>query len=533
MSSSTNSLTNSRGGDSILVALLAERERRKRRSGGSFAGYESAVDFGAEELGEVYTEDVQAVMRSVRDNVVTVARSANSTGKTHGAARIAIAFYKKYSDAQVYTAAAPPEDNLKNLLWGEIGAVVQKHPRLFAGDEVTTLHIARSKRSFITGVTIPASGTSEQREARFSGKHAPHILFIVDEGDAVPPEVYKGIESCMSGGHARLLVMFNPRHESGPVYQMERDRRANVVELSAFNHPNVKTGRDEIPGAVTRETTVRRINEWSRPLVEDEKRDADCFDVPDFLVGVVAKSLNGEPYPPLPSGVRKVTDPALSYMTLGVYPAQGENQLISRAWIANARARFDAYVATHGEVPPAGTQPVMGQDVAELGTDSNVSCFRYGGFVARFVEWSGVDPLVTGEKAANLYRERNALVANVDSTGVGAGVAPHLIRQKCKANRVMVASSPTLKTEQGEFGLLRDQIMWAVREWLRSDPGAMLPPDERLIEELKTPTYSIEKGVIKVMDKAKMRKLLKRSPDRFDALALTFAPEDGKRLVYA
>ena len=75
------------------------------------------------------------------------------------------------------------------------------------------------------------SGTEAQREAKFSGKHAPYLLFILDEGDAIPDEVYRGIESCMSGGHARLLIMFNPRAEVGEAYRMERDGRANVIKL--------------------------------------------------------------------------------------------------------------------------------------------------------------------------------------------------------------------------------------------------------------------------------------------------------------
>ena len=153
-------------------------------------------------------------MESVRDHMITVAKSANATGKTHAAARIAIWWFKCFQDSQVYTGAAPPESNLKRLLWGEIGNIVEKHPELFSQDKITTLNVLRSAKSFCAGVSIPASGTEAQREAKFSGKHAPHLLFILDDGDAVPDEVYRGIESCMSGGHARLLVMFNPRAEA-------------------------------------------------------------------------------------------------------------------------------------------------------------------------------------------------------------------------------------------------------------------------------------------------------------------------------
>ncbi|MBW2065014.1 MAG: hypothetical protein JRJ03_08780 [Deltaproteobacteria bacterium] len=458
----------------------------------------------------------------MRDNPITIARSANAVGKTHGAARAAVWFWKCFPDSQVYTAAAPPESNLRKLLWGEIGSIVQKHPELFTGDAIKSLHIERSPNSFLTGVVIPATGTPAQREAKFSGKHAPNLLFIVDEADAVPEEVFRGIESCMSGGHARLLCMFNPRSETGSVYRMERDGRAKVVELCAFNHPNVREGRDVIHGAVTRETTVRRIHEWCRPLAEGENPDSSCFELPSFLVGAVAKSHAGYEYPPLKAGFYKIVEPSFSYMALGQYPAAGVNQLISREWINNARARWDAHVTKHGERPPELTRAVLGLDVGEFGNDLNVACFRWGGYVERPIAWSGLDILSTADRAVAECKKRQVMRVNVDATGVGAGVAPAMQKQGTPANPVKVASSPTQKTEQGEFYQLRDQLWWAVREWLRTDPGAMLPPDEQLTEELAAPTYEVVNGKIKIMKKDTMRELLKRSPDPADALCLTF-----------
>ena len=461
-------------------------------------------------------------MESVRDYPITIARSSNAVGKTHAAARVAVWFYKVFKDSQVYTAAAPPESNLKKLLWGEVGSVIEKHPGLFKSDTLTNLHVARAAQQFITGVTIPMAGTESQREAKFSGKHSKYLLFLLDEADAIPSEVFKGIESCMTGGHARLLIMFNPRAEVGAAYRMIRDGRANVVQLSAFNHPNVTTGRDQIPGAVTRETTVRRINEWTRPLANGEPVDGECFELPSFLEGCTAKSQSGQEYPPLKSDFYKVMEPAFSYMVLGQYPAQGSTQLISKDWIAKARSRWDLYVLQHGEIPPKETSAVMGLDVAEFGADTTCACFRYGGFVEKLIVWSGVDTVVTGDRAIVEYEGRDVSSCNVDATGVGAGVAPYMGRGGCTAHPVKVASSPTEKTELGEFQILRDQLWWACREWLRTDPGAMLPPDEMLVEELQTPTYEVANGKIRVMKKETMRELLKRSPDRADSLHLTF-----------
>jgi hypothetical protein len=449
-------------------------------------------------------------------------------GKSHSAARIAAWFYKAYPDSQVYTTAAPPERNLKKILWGEIGSLVEKHGEVFTGDRITQdLNIQRNALSFITGVTIPMSGTPEQREAKFSGKHAPNLLFIVDEADAVPPEVYKGIESCMSGGNARLLVMFNPRGEYGPVAQMERQKRGHVVSLSALVHPNVMTGENKIPGAVDRTTTVRRINEWTRPLAPEEKRDNECFEVPEWLVGTTAQAFNGSTYAPLPAGWRKVLNPAFFYMVLGIYPPQAETQLISRAWIDAAVARWMTHVATYGERPMIDAATV-GLDVSEFGKDWNILTWRFANWVQRPDRWQGMDPDATAIRSAGACNTGGFRVqAYVDGTGVGAGVAPRMQRLGVAAESIKVASAPTYKTEIGEFFQMRDQLWWSAREWLRDEPNhpsyAMLPPDEELIEELATPLYVIRGGKIRVTDKDTMREMLGRSPDKADSLCLTFA----------
>ena len=380
-------------------------------SGSDFEQYqEDPVGFGEKVLNETYTSEVKTLMESVRDNPVTVAVSANAVGKTHGASRIAVWWYKAFIDSQIYCCAAPPEQNLRRLLFGEIASTTEKHPDLFKNDNVTTLNIERSAQCFIGGVTIPVSGSEAIREAKFSGKHSPNLLFIADEADAIPDEVFKGIESCMSGGHSRLLCMFNPRQEAGAVYRSIRDGRANVVKLSAFTHPNVVTGEDKIPGAVTRSTTVRRINEWARPLNTDEQRDNESFKLPTFLEGATARSQSGMQYQPLKPGHYKVMNPAFSYMVLGKYPAQGSTKLISREWINLARSRWVSYVSQNGEKPPELVNPIAGLDVAEYGTDANCLLFRYGGFIPMLHTWSGIDVNDTASKAATICKEKKQAV---------------------------------------------------------------------------------------------------------------------------
>jgi hypothetical protein len=660
------------------------------------------VGFCTTALGETLTDDTVSLLESVRDNRITIAQSANSVGKTYTAGRLAAWWYCMYPDGQVYTTAAPPEKNLKTLLWGEINTISEKHRWLFSDSKLTTMHIERDPKSFVTGVTIPQSGTEKQREAKFcasaddsfeltngqvvnygsligktipvvsvdaqfrrveanaeffdngiagvyevitaagrrlirtaehplfsgrvkqqyktargthkkgryivdeigwtevgslqeddailvpadtgidfgvdatdhneigvpsyldssydgflwdrvrsvtpigpaqtvgvhvplwntyltnvvehnSGKHSPHLLFIVDEGDAVPDEVYRGIESCMSGSHDRLLVLMNPREERGEVYRMIRDRLASVVNMQAFDHPNVREGRDVIPGAVSREATVRRINMWTRALADGERPNEECFEVPEFLVGSVAENPEGGYFPPLPAGYRQVMEPEFWYMVLAVFPTQSEYQLISRAWVDAARVRWDTYTALYGRTPPNDVKPILGLDVAEYGVDENVACFRYGGYVAPAIVWRGMDTDAVADKATELYKQRDVSTANIDAIGIGANIAPKMRRNGCRgAMPVKVSERPTKKIKELQFTQLRDQLAWELREWLRSDTGAMLPPDELLLEELVAFTYRPTDRGTKVTKKEVIREKLKRSPNRFDALMLTF-----------
>lgn len=527
----------------VSQKALESEEKLMRQIAELRAGYATGFEqyqqsperFGEEVLGEWYTEDVISLMHSVRDHRSTVARSANATGKSHAAARIALWFLLSFPGAQVYTAAAPPESNLRNILWGELGYLLERHKHLFRGFKLNDLKVVQSqnKKWFLTGVTIPTSGTPAKREAAFSGKHAPYMLFICDEGDGIPPEVYRGIESCMSGGHVRLLVMFNPRHESGPVYLMERDRVANVVELSAFRHPNVVTGEELIPGAVNRDTTLRRINEWTKPLGEGEKVDEECFEVPAFLVGTSTRNFAGEQYPPLRSGWRRVVEPQFSYMVLGKYPAAAEGQLISRAWVKMARDRWDQYMERYGtrQPPHLKQQPILGGDVSEGGKDFCVAALRYpNGFIPELIGWNGLDVDETADRFAQIYHEYQVARACIDGNGFGAGVAPAMTnRHQCEeVYGVKVQTRPTFEVEEGEFDRMRDQLWWYVRCWLRHSPTAMLPPDELLCEELTTPTYVVDRGKIKVLKKdgkGGLREKLRRSPDRAEALMMTFFSE--------
>jgi hypothetical protein len=481
------------------------------------------------------TDDQIRLCNAVRDYEAVIVISATGTGKTFILACLAVWAYKTHEHVSVWTTAAQPISNLKDLLWGEIGLIQSKRPHLFQNDRTTSLRIERAKKQHIVGLSIPGQGKEEDIEAKFSGKHQENQFFFVDEGDAVPDPVYRGIDGCTSGGKQRLVICYNPKKRSGEPYEMIKEGRAKVIEMSAFNHPNVVTGHNLIRGAVTREVTMRRINEWTEPLsrYEQETPDISCFEVPEYLVGEVAHAQNGKPYPPLQAGWRKIVDQQFAYKVLGRYPAEGENQLIPDQYIDAAVSRWEMFNAQNGGKPPQGLQPIMGLDVADEGDDMSVATFRYGLYVALPEAWGGIDPDLTGERGARLYKEHNARQVNVDAIGVGAGVAQKMTRYgrtmippiSINAAPIVVNEKSLGYSEDGEFYELGDEAYWNMRKWFMLDQP-MIPPEKKLIDALRMLSYDTNNSrrAIRIVSRKIMRTKLGHSPDHCSSLMLTFAP---------
>jgi hypothetical protein len=510
------------------------------------------IGFVEDVLGAELWDKQRELLEAIRDIEIVQVRSATGVGKTFALGHAAVWIYKSFPKAQVYTTSAPPEGNLRRLLWGEIYALAKDHAELFLTDDVrASLLIQRHPKQFIVGVTIPSSSSDEEIETKWSGKHSPELVFIMDEGDGVPDPVYKGADGCMSGGvFVRQVVCFNPKKKSGEAYRREMEGRAHVIVMSALEHPNVITGKNIIPGAVTQEVTIRRIYQWTDPKPIKMEVDSTCWEVPEFLIGKTAKLPSGKLTPPLRPGWRVIIDDQFYYKVLAEYPQGGQNQLIWDSWIDDAVSRWEMMRTMNGGqvIPPQGIKPTMGLDVADLGPDKDCAAFRYGTWWDIPETWKSIDPHNTAERAAREYKERNAAMCKVDATGVGAGVPGAMMAQADKLNfyitayRVMVAESASgfLMEEDedgeaslsGEFVYIRDEAYWAVRTAFRKGNVA-LPPEtynedcRRLHESLKSMTYEITaKNKIAVVSKKILRKVLGYSPDEMEAFMLTYAQQN-------
>jgi hypothetical protein len=111
----------------------------------------------------------------------------------------------------------------------------------------------------------------------------------------------------------------------------------------------------------------------------------------------------------------------------------------------------------------------------------------------------------------------------VDVIGVGASVVDHL-RQFHEAREielveVNVAESAITEKDQREYASLRTQLWFALAAWIKN--GGSFPSDGELEGELIAHKYKFDKkGRREVISKDDVKKILKRSPDKADSLAL-------------
>jgi hypothetical protein len=109
---------------------------------------------------------------------------------------------------------------------------------------------------------------------------------------------------------------------------------------------------------------------------------------------------------------------------------------------------------------------------------------------------------------------------NVDSIGLGAGVADRLREMGYNVRDINVAESAAMNPKAYK---LRDELWITVRDWL-NQRACKLPQSDELRQELVAPRYTFQSnGKLKVESKGEMKKRGMRSPDFADALCLTFA----------
>ena len=389
--------------------------------------------------------------------------SGHGIGKSALVAWIILWAISTYEDTKG-VVTANTENQLKTKTWAELA----KWHRLCVTNlwfkfEATAL-FSRSAAHSKTWRVDMVSWSKDNTEA-FAGLHnqGKRILLIFDEASAIDDKIWEVSEGALTDDDTEIIwcCFGNPTKNTG------RFREC----FSKFRH---RWFTKQIDSRTVKITNKAQIAKW----VEDHGEDSDFVRV----------------------------------RVRGVFPSASANALIGPEEVDVAMKRY------YDETTYNFQARILGVDVARQGDDSSVICKRQGLVSSSFRSLKIPDIMQLAAQVALDINSWQADAIFVDGTGgYGAGVVDALRNTRYNPIEVQFAGKAT----NNRYFNKRSEIWFEMINWIKE--GGAIPDDPELKEELCAATYTFQGDKFRLCSKDDIKEIIGRSPDKADALALTFA----------
>ena len=407
-------------------------------------------------------------LAEILDNIVrnkrTIVRSGHGVGKSWLMGRVALWWLYCNYPAKIITTA-PTWSQVEKILWGEIRNAYFKSLIPLGGNLLQT-ELKLNDEWFAVGVsTSEKTGNREFGATKLQGYHSPNLLFILDEGAGVSPEIWTSATSLITGENNKIIAIGNPASPTGDFFEAFKSPIWSKVAISCFDHPNIKEDKMVISGCVSREWIEERKKEWGEE------------------------------------------SPLYKAKVLGEFPDESEDTLIPLSWVERAIRK---------DIKPKKFVKA-GCDVARFGSDETIIFLSDGEYFD--IKWAvvGKDTMEVSGKLNSLYREYDLEKIAVDDSGVGGGVSDSCKERGLPVQRVNFGEEAI---EKEKFANLKAEMFWMLRERFKRDE-IKIPDDDILKNQLANIRYSYtSKGQIKIESKDEAKRRGMKSPDRADALAI-------------
>lgn len=367
-------------------------------------------------------------------------------------------------------------DNLKDNLWAELSKWQQRSPflqqaftwtkeKVYANEHPETWFL--SARSFAKDANAEAIGRA------LSGLHSQFPFILLDETGDMPVAVGRAAAQIFTGNprDAAIIQAGNPTSSSGLLYESCTKSEAwDIITITADPDDPKRTPRVSVEHAREMIRTFGRDNPWVMATI------------------------------------------------LGLFPPTGFNALLGSDDI-------DAAVAREYKKPDIENAPVvLGGDVARQGDDSSAIARRQGRVAFPIRTLRIPDTMLLADQFIRDQKEHDADAFFVDETGgYGAGV----IDAMRSVGQAVIGVQFGGKASDYRYFNKRSEMYFEMAAWVKA--GGKLPEDRELKEELCATTYVYQGDKFRIVEKELIKKQLGRSPDKADALALTFAMPVARR----
>jgi hypothetical protein len=464
-------------------------------------------------------KEQQEIITSVQFNPMTAVASGTARGKDFVSACASLCFlyltpkFDKKGNLIGNTKVAmtaPTARQVGNIMTPEVRRLFRTAkvlPGRTVADDIRTDY----EEWFLTGFKADDNATEA-----WSGFHAVNVMFAITEATGISEKTFNAIEGNLQG-NSRMLIVFNPNITTGYAARAMKSDRFTKFRLNSLNAENVVTKKDIIPGQVDYKWVKDKVENWASPIKEEDFNEGEG----DFR---------------WEDGLFRPND-LFRVKVLGMFPKVAEDILIPYEWIEIANNRWLEYQEKGYNL----TVPLrLGVDVAGMGRDSSVMVHRYDNYVHKiYAHNSGgrADHMHVAGLTKHALADSRA-TAYIDTIGEGAGVYSRLEEQGCDGAYSCKGSESARGlsdiTGEYEFYNMRAYMHWAVRDWLNpaNNYKPAIPPNDKLMEEATEIHWKFQSdGRIIIEPKEDIKSRIGRSPDWFDALALTFYPEGQERSI--
>lgn len=332
-------------------------------------------------------------------------------------------------------------------------------------------------RSNPEGWRLNGMAWDKHRPAAFAGVHAASSspFYIFDEASEIARIILETAMGGLTDGEPFLFMFSNPTKPAGFFYDSHNSMRKRFAAY-------------QVNSLEAKMTNKPLINQW----IEDWGKDSDFCKVRVF----------------------------------GEFPLTGDRQFIPGGLVDAAMSKDRSPVC--GISDPI----ICGVDVARYGDDETVIKIRRGrdGRSMPCIVFRGIDNFQLALEIRKLNDRFLFDAINIDSGG-GSGVIDPLRNWGIpNVNEIFFGGT----SPDADYDGMNTFMMAGIRSWLKQD-GVTLEDDPILKRQLKIRRYSMVEGkkgtAVKIESKDEMKEDadIKESPDRADALGLTFAVPVGPR----
>lgn len=368
-------------------------------------------------------------------------------------------------------AVSVTKDNLKDNLWPELSKWQSRSEFLsktFTWTKERLFANAHPETWFLSARSWSKTADSEEQGRTLSGLHSKYVLALIDESGEIPISVLKAGEQALSteGTWGKIVQAGNPTSMEGILYLA-------ATTLSHLWYIIRITGDPEDP-----KRSPRIAIDWAREQIKTYGRD----------------------------------NPWVMAYILGLFPPSSLNSLLGPDEVAAAMGKH------LGEDAYNFAQKRLGIDVARFGGDATVIAPRQGLAAFKMVEMRNARTPDIAARIIESKRRWNSELEFVDGTGGwGAGVIDAMIQGGYSPHEINFSG----KAIDPRYLNKRAEMWFSMSEWVKR--GGALPPDSQLARELTAPTYTFVNGKFQLESKDQIKARLGFSPDKADALCLTFA----------